>query len=442
MEVVVISRNTIKPSTPTPPNLSHFQLSFLDQIVNRNIVPLIFYYPLGIFEDDSKATNLTRSDQLKKSLADVLTKFYPLAGRLKEDLYIDCNDEGVIYLEAQANCQLSEIVEQPNNHHAELNKLLPCDRLDDAGDVLLAIQVTIFDCGGTAIGMCFSHKIADGLSTSTFVNSWAASARGDHSNIVCPRFDSATHFPPRDMSCYQMSTGITEEKIVAKRFVFSDSSISDLKTKYAVSGGMEHAIQPTRVEALSTFIWSRFAVTMSEEEASPTTYIVTQGVNLRTRMNPPLPESCFGNFSWFAIFTSSMDKTVEVEEEGYGFVTKMREAIKKIDSDYVKKLQEGDTHLNSSKGKGDKSCEEPPKEAMRKMKIVPSNFSSFCKFKLYEVDFGWGRPIWVSIATVPLKNQMVFMPTRSGDGIEVWINLTEVDMAKLEADGEFAKFVS
>ncbi|KAL7170180.1 hypothetical protein ACSBR2_035104 [Camellia fascicularis] len=94
MEVVVISRNTIKPSTPTPPNLSHFQLSFLDQIVNRNIVPLIFYYPLGIFEDDSKATNLTRSDQLKKSLADVLTKFYPLAGRLKEDLYIDCNDEG------------------------------------------------------------------------------------------------------------------------------------------------------------------------------------------------------------------------------------------------------------------------------------------------------------------------------------------------------------
>ncbi|CAL5386523.1 unnamed protein product [Camellia sinensis] len=84
MEVVVISRNTIKPSTPTPPYLSHFQLSFLDQIVNRNIVPLSFYYPLGIVEDESKATNLTRSDQLKKSLADgwSTSTFAPTLGQL------------------------------------------------------------------------------------------------------------------------------------------------------------------------------------------------------------------------------------------------------------------------------------------------------------------------------------------------------------------------
>ncbi|KAL7170182.1 hypothetical protein ACSBR2_035106 [Camellia fascicularis] len=93
MEVVVISRNTIKPSTSTPPNLNHFRLSFLDQIVNRNIVPLIFYYPLGIVEDDTKAANLTISYHLKQSLANVITKFYPLASRIKKDLYIDCNNE-------------------------------------------------------------------------------------------------------------------------------------------------------------------------------------------------------------------------------------------------------------------------------------------------------------------------------------------------------------
>ncbi|KAL7191997.1 hypothetical protein ACSBR2_023961 [Camellia fascicularis] len=183
MEVLVISKNTIKPSNPTPSNLRHFQLSFLDQINHPRILPLIFYYPLG-FEDDSRATNLTRSNQLKKSLADVLTKFYPLAGRVKENLYIECNDEGVLYLEAQVNCQLSQIIgQQPINPHVELNKLLPFDRLNDAGDVLLAIQVTVFKCGGMAIGMCFSHKIADGLSTSTFANSWASAARAGHSNM-------------------------------------------------------------------------------------------------------------------------------------------------------------------------------------------------------------------------------------------------------------------
>ncbi|THF98762.1 hypothetical protein TEA_017834 [Camellia sinensis var. sinensis] len=304
MEVLVISKNTIKPSNPTPSNLRHFQLSFLDQINHPRILPLIFYYPLG-FEDNSRATNLKRSNQLKKSLADVLTKFYPLAGRVKKNLYIECNDEGVLYLEAQVNCQLSQIIgQQPINPHVELNKLLPFDRLNDAGDVLLAIQVTVFKCGGMAIGMCFSHKIADGLSTSTFANSWASAARAGHSNMVCPRLDSATYFPPRDMSCYNIKTGMTEEKMVSKRFLFNASAISTLKDKYA------NEIQPTRVEALSAFVWSRFVVATSDQvetqaeadveaETSITKlYMLIHGLDLRMRMNPPLPESYFGNFSW------------------------------------------------------------------------------------------------------------------------------------------------
>ncbi|CAL5374848.1 unnamed protein product [Camellia sinensis] len=449
MEVLVISKNTIKPSNPTPSNLRHFQLSFLDQINHPRILPLIFYYPLG-FEDNSRATNLKRSNQLKKSLADVLTKFYPLAGRVKKNLYIECNDEGVLYLEAQVNCQLSQIIgQQPINPHVELNKLLPFDRLNDAGDVLLAIQVTVFKCGGMAIGMCFSHKIADGLSTSTFANSWASAARAGHSNMVCPRLDSATYFPPRDMSCYNIKTGMTEEKMVSKRFLFNASAISTLKDKYA------NEIQPTRVEALSAFVWSRFVVATSDQvetqaeadveaETSITKlYMLIHGLDLRMRMNPPLPESYFGNFSWVVMIMPCMDKTVE---EGYGFVAKMREAIKKTkDSDYVKRIQEGDTLFSSMKRKGDdKSSQEPPREEAMRKKIEFGHFifSSYCRFQLYEVDFGWGRPIWVSQATLPLKNRATFMPTRSGDGIEVWINLTDVDMAKFEADGVCLKFVS
>ncbi|KAI8017421.1 Stemmadenine O-acetyltransferase [Camellia lanceoleosa] len=84
----------------TPPLLQQFSFYLSPKNPLRNTKPTGF-------EDDSRATNLKRSNQLKKSLADVLTKFYPLAGRVKENLYIECNDEGVLYLEAQFNCQLS-----------------------------------------------------------------------------------------------------------------------------------------------------------------------------------------------------------------------------------------------------------------------------------------------------------------------------------------------
>ncbi|XP_028126025.1 uncharacterized protein LOC114322804 [Camellia sinensis] len=169
--------------------------------------------------------------------------------------------------------------------------------------------------------------------------------------MVCPRLDSATYFPPRDMSCYNIKTGRTEEKMVSKRFLFNASAISTLKDKYA------NEIQPTRVEALSAFIWSRFVVAMSDQvEAETETsitrlYLVIHGLDLRMRMNPSPTESYFVNFSWVVTIMPSMDKTVE---EGYGFVTKMREAVKKTkDSDYVERIQEGDTLFSSMKRKGD-----------------------------------------------------------------------------------------
>ena len=42
--------------------------------------------------------------------------------------------------------------------------------LDDIVDIVLAIQVNIFQCSGMAIGVCISHKVADASSMVTFVN--------------------------------------------------------------------------------------------------------------------------------------------------------------------------------------------------------------------------------------------------------------------------------
>ena len=53
---------------------------------------------------------------------------------------------------------------------------------------------------------------------------------------------------------------------------------------------------------------------------------------------------------------------------------------------------------------------------------------------MYEVDYGWGKPVWVCTTSRPFKNVVILMSTRDGDGIEAWVNMTEDSMAMLEHD--------
>ena len=50
------------------------------------------------------------------------------------------------------------------------------------------------------------------------------------------------------------------------------------------------------------------------------------------------------------------------------------------------------------------------------------------------MDFGWGNPMWIGRVSLPFKNVVVFLDTKSGDGIKAWVNLKEQDLAKFESD--------
>jgi|UniRef100_A0A2N9IAH1 shikimate O-hydroxycinnamoyltransferase len=423
MKVEVISKETIKPSSPTPDHLRHHKLSFLDQIQPPVYMPLVLFYPkIG----DAKFSNLQQCDRTKKSLSEVLTLFYPLAGRINGNLYIDCNDEGVHYVEAEAKCKLSEFLDDPNL--AELNKFLPYE-LDDASELPIAIQVTFFNCGGLVMGLIMSHKVSDALSCIMFLNTWTAIARGDSSNIVSPQFHSATLFPPRALSGFDPTTGIIKENIVTKRFVFDASSIASMRAKYSTDDKNIEYPRPSRVEALSAFIWSRYMAATQPKADPHKIYTVIHAVNLRTRTEPSIPNYYFGNYSRIAVSVPSRD----TKDGFYGIIKPVRDAIKKVDAEYVKKLQKDNMHLNYLKEKAERFMEG---------EVVSFAITSLCRFPLYEVDFGWGKPAWVTTAKMTFKNLVSFFDTKSGDGIEAWINLKEEDMAKLETDEELSAYVS
>ncbi|KAH9697607.1 F21J9.8 [Citrus sinensis] len=163
---------------------------------------------------------------MENSLSETLITFYPLAGRFIEDrTFVDCNDQGAEYLIAQV----------------EVVAFSP---------TVLAVQLNMFDCGGLAIGVPLSHKVADGFVIFTFFQAWAAACRfGNTTEVVtCPSFEMGSLLLARDTD--KLKIPVPEEygvTMVTKRFVFDELAISTLKAKAKAIGEVSRVVVMTAV---------------------------------------------------------------------------------------------------------------------------------------------------------------------------------------------------
>jgi shikimate O-hydroxycinnamoyltransferase len=130
---------------------------------------------------------------------------------------------------------MSVMLQQPDIH--QLEQLLPCkpdENLDDLSTrVMLAVQVNYFDCGGIAISVSISHRVADGSSLVSFVKCWAAISCGvDHHIVDGVVVDCTSLFPPQDLSGIKLHESFrndnTYSKTVTKRFVFYGPKVAAL----------------------------------------------------------------------------------------------------------------------------------------------------------------------------------------------------------------------
>ncbi|KAL3831169.1 hypothetical protein ACJIZ3_019971 [Penstemon smallii] len=384
--VEIISKEMIKPSSPTPDHLKGLRFSCLDQITNPVYTPLIFFYQAA----DVVHENANKSLMLKQSLSEILTVFYPLAGQVEGNSSINCNDNGVEFVEAKVHGQLSDIIEEPNLE--ELKHFLPKEPFNSLNEnIILSLQVNFFDCGGIAVGVSLLHKAGDGKT-----NSFS--------------------FVP-----------ISDEKVITKRLILDRKKLTDLKDEIVSAPGSQLK-DPTRVEVASAFIWKHYIIDSTKKKIQlqlpndvvENVFIAQHVVDMRPRMNPPLlPENAFGNCVLFTPL-DIMSYDDNDQHEMHHLAYQLRKAIKKIDGDYIKQFQiEGERFfINIFK----------QLDSILKGRGRLCSFSSWCKFPFYEVDYGWGKPLWVCTTPFPLKDLVIFMTTPSGDGIEAWINMLEDDM--------------
>lgn len=62
------------------------------------------------------------------------------------------------------------------------------------------------------------------------------------------------------------------------------------------------------------------------------------------------------------------------------------------------------------------------------------NCTSWCRFSFYEANFGWGKPSWVSTPSAQVKNVIILLDTKDGDGIEAFLSFKEEDMVVIETN--------
>ncbi|KAL4569217.1 hypothetical protein LXL04_024852 [Taraxacum kok-saghyz] len=375
----IISQETIKPSSPTPPHLKTHNLSLLDQFAPDMHTPFVFFFPNYKNGD----TNI-----LKQSLSQSLTHYNPFAGRFPTppEPYINCNDEGVDFLEASIDTSLDDFICK-NVQDESIDQLFPYGlsySIRASSPTLLEVQLSHFNGGGAAVAISMSHKLADGATIFNFINHWA-------------------NFIVKDMDKVNYAT---------RRFVFLNSKLNEVKNKVIAMGTCP--VKPTRVEVVTSLLFKHAvsAATKKSGTLKPSNLTVT--VNLRSKFVEKYPETTASNL--FTLVIAKMAGWSEIRlSEVIAEVRKGKMELEGIrdEKEVVEKLTNGFSNI-----RGD---------------IYYS--SSLCRVPFYDVDFGWGKPVEVTMRIPNVEeNTLILMDTPCGDGITAFVHLPEEEMAILLKD--------
>nr|AOR06333.1 acylsugar acyltransferase [Petunia axillaris] len=417
-----VTKKIIKPYSPTPTSLRCHKLSYLDQIIGSIFMPVALFYP----KYSDRKPSIDISEHLEKSLSKVLTHYYPFAGKLNNNVSVDCNDSGVEFYTTKIDCPMSQIINNPyaDKEDVVFPKGVPCSSSYEGSPAV--IQLSHFDCGGIAISTCLTHKIGDAYTMGNFLKDWATITRDPSSKILpSPQFNGASFFPPsKDLSNLPIVVPESEE-CSSRNFVFSASKLAALKARVISQSQVQN---PTNTEIVSSFIYQRVMAINKRTLGVTRPSLLVQGASLR----PPLPVNTMGNIgSFFSVLT-----TEEKEMDLPRVVGKLRKAKEEYRQKY--KHAKTNEYLPITTG-----LYRDADEYFTNNCYDIYRFTSVTNFPFYDVDFGWGKPERYSPSSYgPVRNMFCLLGNKGRDGVEVISYMKEQDMLALERDEELLEFSS
>ncbi|KAL1566539.1 Benzyl alcohol O-benzoyltransferase [Salvia divinorum] len=400
-----VSRKTpelIRPAKPTPHELRILS-DIDDQDGLRFQMPLVLIYrhnPSMVGRDPARV--------IRDAVAKALVFYYPFAGRLREfatrKLVVECTGEGVLFVEADADATLLQLgtLLPPIQNLRELLYDVP----SAAGVVdcpLMLIQVTRLLCGGFVVAWRLCHTMSDAAGILQFFTAVGELACGAarpsvlpvwERHILCARYPPhvTMRHPEHDIVIDTKRTNIPHDRTM-RHFFFGPTEISTLRQSLP-----PHLHNCSKFQIVAACMWRcRTIATFSHPSEDVRLLCV---VNIRKRLNPPLPEGYYGNA---IVYPAAVTTAEELLKNPLHYAVELvKKAIHEATDEYVKSVVD----LMVLRGR--------PNLTGARTYLV-----SYAK-GFEEVDVGWGKPAYGGVARGGVDSfpraVSYFMPFKNSKG--------------------------
>lgn len=286
-----------------------------------------------------------------------------------------------------------------------------------------SFQVTFFPDHGVCICFTIHHSIADGVAMLSFLRAWSSinQFNGD-SHLVekcCLPFYDRSGITNKDgfwnrmrgsRTMINMATANTPPThSVRATLTLSNTEIRHLK-KFVLSNMKLPAKDFSSTVIVYAFLWTCFAKTTDgpDDEA---VYIAVPG-DCRARLDPPLPNTYFGNCFAIMLAESTFGRLRDKEFGIIEAALEIREAIQK-------------TLNNKINGVVDISGINKTRKLNRRRLFFVAGSA---RFDMDEIDFGWGGPrktesMNITKETVSLRGQSIGF-----QGLQIGLCMSKLEM--------------
>jgi hypothetical protein len=440
VKILEVFRVSPPPTSPDSASPSSLPLTLFDILWLRfPPVQRVFFYEIppanALFLDSILP-------KLKHSLSLTLQHYLPLAGTLTwpkdshKPIINYIEGDSISFTLAESSADFYHL--SGNNcfiEAKEYHSLVPHLPTSHEQAQVLALQVTIFSNCGFCIGIATHHAVLDGKSSSMFMKSWAHLCKhgGDGGLSLVPELT-----PSYDRTVIKDPAGL--EGIFLNQWMnhggLNNKSLKvwELETPPDVVRGtfeLSHA----KIQKLMQFITTMLAMEEKNEQKQPlqlSTYTVTcaytwvclakaegvrdakflLGINVdaRRRLDAPIPATYFGNCIGFRAPVAERNELLG-EDGVVVAVNVICEAITSLDDGV---LSGSENWL-------------PLIFAIKTQRVV--GIAGSPRFKLYNTDFGWGRPRKVEMISIDRTGAICLSDGRDGGGgIEIGLVLKKQEM--------------
>lgn len=399
----------VPPSLPTPNEFLYLS-NIDDQAAYRCLAAILQFYP----SNPLKKGNNDPARVIREALEKVLVHYYPFAGRFRNapagKLMVDCNGEGALFLEADADVTLEELGElrAPFPHWDDLLHPEIVSK-DVTKSPIILIQVTRLRCGGFVLALLWIHTMCDGLGIFQFMSALSEMSKGAARPSLLPLWKREILRPrtiptvKSALDAYdqiELDDGdrVRVQELRHNSFFFGPKEIKSLKRAAVGEQG-----KCTTFDALSACLWRSRTRALRMPAGREVRFIFP--IDARSIINPPLPEGFYGNAVAFACAKTTAG---ELGNNPPSFAVKLMEQAKRaVNEEYVRSVID----LMELKG------------SPHMITVAGAFFATdVSKMGFRDVDFGWGKAVYGGVAGSGLEavagRSCLFSAHRNTKGLE------------------------